>query len=33
MILTFNLSNVKSLNSLRRLLTNTGLVVVLYDLR
>jgi hypothetical protein len=33
MILTFNLSNVKSSNSLRKLLTNMGLVVVLYDLR
>jgi len=33
MILTFNLSNVKSSNSLRKLLINTGLVVVLYNLR
>ena len=32
-ILTFNLSNVKLSNSLRKLLTNIGLVVVLYDLR
>jgi hypothetical protein len=33
MILTSDLSNVKSSNSLCRLLTNTGLVVVSYDLR
>jgi hypothetical protein len=33
MILTFDLSNVKSSNSLRKLLTNIGFIVVSYDLR
>jgi len=33
MILTFNLSNEKLSNSVRKLLTNIGFIVVSYDLR